>query len=142
MKIYFACAIVGGRQDEAAYQQLVEALLAAGHEVPTAMNAGPGWTQMEGSPDPNEVYGRDTGWIDESQALVAEVSTPSHGVGYEICYALDRAKPVLCLYRRGARVSKMLTGNNMLGLRVSEYGDIDEAVEITREFIHQLETKI
>ena len=142
MKIYFACAIVGGRQDEAVYQQLVDALLAAGHEVPTAINAGPGWARMEGSPDPNEVYRRDTGWIDESQALVAEVSTPSHGVGYEISYALERAKPVLCLYRRGARVSKMLTGNNMPGLQVSEYGDIDEGVEITGEFIRQIEGKI
>lgn len=142
MKIYFACAIVGGRQDEAVYQKLVDALLAGGHEVPTAMNAGPGWAQMEGSPDPNEVYRRDTGWIDESQALVAEVSTPSHGVGYEISYALERGKPVLCIYRRGVRVSKMLTGNMMHGLRVLEYGDIDEGVEITREFIHQIETNI
>ncbi len=135
MKIYFACAIVGGRQDEAVYRQLVDALLAAGHEVPTAMNAGLGWAQMEGSPDANEVYRRDTGWIDESQALVAEVSTPSHGVGYEISYALERGKPVLCLYRRGVRVSKMLTGNTMQGLHVSEYGDIDEGIGIIQKFL-------
>ncbi|MEX2143281.1 MAG: hypothetical protein WD740_01690, partial [Anaerolineales bacterium] len=70
MKIYFACAIVGGRQDEAAYQSFVAALLADGHEVPTAMNASPAWSQMEESPDPNKVYRRDTSWIDESQAVV------------------------------------------------------------------------
>ena len=138
MRIYFACAIVGGRQDEAVYQRLVDALLAAGHEVPTAMNAGPGWAQMEGSPDPNEVYRRDTGWIDESQALVAEVSTPSHGVGYEISYALERGKPVLCLYRRVARVSKMLTGNTMPGLQISEYGDISEGIGVIQKFLEDL----
>ncbi|HKY79090.1 MAG TPA: nucleoside 2-deoxyribosyltransferase [Anaerolineales bacterium] len=141
MKVYFACAIVGGRQDEGVYQRFVEAILAGGHEVPTAMNAGPGWAQMEGSPDPNEVYRRDTAWIDESRALVAEITTPSHGVGYEISYALERGKPVLCLYRRGARVSKMLTGNTMPGLQVAEYGEVEKGVDIIREFIQQIEAQ-
>lgn len=139
MKIYFACAIVGGRQDEAVYQQIVDTLLADGHEVPTAMNAGPGWQTLEGSPDPNEVYRRDTAWIDESQVVVAEVSTPSHGVGYEVSYALDRAKPVLCIYRSGVKVSKMLTGNTMSGIQVAEYADPDEAGEIVRAFVLKTE---
>jgi 2'-deoxynucleoside 5'-phosphate N-hydrolase len=139
MKIYFACAIVGGRQDESAYRRIVETMLADGHEVPTAINAGDGWRTLEGSPDPNEVYRRDTTWIDESRAVVAEVSTPSHGVGYEISYALDRNKPVLCLYRRGARISKMISGNTMPGLQVSDYGDFDEAASIIRDFIAKLQ---
>lgn len=137
MKIYFACAIVGGRQDEAAYRQLVDALLADGHEVPTAMNAGPAWVHMEGSPDPHEVYRRDTAWIDESRILIAEISTPSHGVGYEISYALERGKPVLCIHRRGLTVSKMLSGNLMPGIQVSDYADIDEGIEIMRGFIEK-----
>lgn len=139
MKVYFACAIVGGRQDETAYQHIVDTLLADGHEVPTAINAGDGWRTLEGSPDPNEVYRRDTTWIDESRAVIAEISTPSHGVGYEISYALDRNKPVLCLYRRGARVSKMISGNTMPGLQVSDYGDFEEAASITRDFIAELQ---
>jgi nucleoside 2-deoxyribosyltransferase len=138
VKIYFACAIVGGRQDEAVYRQLIDALIADGHEVPTAMNAGPGWKHMEGSPDPHEVYRRDTGWIDESQALIAEVSTPSHGVGYEISYALERGKPVLCLYRRGTNVSKMLTGNTMRGMAVADYADVAEGIEKMRGFITKI----
>lgn len=142
MKIYFACAIVGGRQDEGVYQQLVDALLTDGHEVPTAVNAGPGWQQVEGSSDPHEVYRRDTGWIDESEMLIAEVSTPSHGVGYEISYALERGKLVLCIYRRGVRVSKMLTGNTMPGISVADYGDVREAVELMRNFIKQVYSKL
>lgn len=137
MKVYFACAIVGGRQDEAAYQQIVDAMLADGHEVPTAMNAGPGWQTIEGSPDPNEVYRRDTEWIDESSVVVAEVSTPSHGVGYEVSYALDRGKPVLCIYRQGVKVSKMLTGNTMPGLQISEYKDLSQAAQIVGDFLKQ-----
>lgn len=141
MKIYFACAITGGRQDEAVYQQIVDALLADGHEIPTAMNAGPGWQAMEESPNPQEVYRRDTGWIDESRALIAEISTPSHGVGYEVSYALERGKPVLCLYRHGVRVSKMITGNTMPGIIVADYGDVSEAIEIMRGFIQRQSAK-
>ena len=139
MKIYFACAIVGGRQDEAIYQKIVSTLLEDGHAVPTALNAGPGWQTLEGSPEPSEVYRRDTAWIDESEVLIAEVSTPSHGVGYEISYALNQKKPVLCIYRRGARISKMLTGNTMAGLRILDYGDVDQAIQLVRDFLKAFE---
>lgn len=137
MNIYFACAIMGGRGDEAIYQQLVEAMLADGHEVPTAINAGPSWQALEQDPDPSEIYRRDTAWIDASQAMVAEISTPSHGVGYEIRYALEQGKPVLCLYQRKRKVSKMLTGNTMPTLRVAAYGDVGEAIRVLRQFLEQ-----
>ncbi len=57
---------------------------------------------LEGQVDPGDVYERDTAWIRACDALVAEVSTPSHGVGYEVAYALSLGKPVLCVYRTGA----------------------------------------
>jgi nucleoside 2-deoxyribosyltransferase len=139
MKVYFACAIVGGRQDEATYRQIAEALLEDGHDVPTAANAGvPGRGSLEPNMDPAAVYSRDTAWIDDSDTLVAEVSTPSHGVGYEISYALEHGKPVLCIFRRGAKVSKMITGNRMPGLQVADYADTQEAVDVVRNFLANL----
>jgi len=48
MKIYFACSITGGREDELIYQEIVEALLADGHEVPTALLATPEVMLLEG----------------------------------------------------------------------------------------------
>lgn len=139
MHIYFACAIVGGRQDEPVYRQIVQALLDDGHHVPTAGNAG---LQVGSGLEPDmaaaDVYSRDTGWIDDSHTLIAEVSTPSHGVGYEIGYALEHNKPVLCIFRRGVRVSKMITGNNMPGLQVADYGDANEAIQIVRNFLANL----
>lgn len=136
MKIYFACAIVGGRQDEDTYQRIVQALLEDGHEVPTAANAGLKciWgleTQLE----PKTVYSRDIAWINDCDVLVAEISTPSHGVGYEISYALERGKPVLCIWRKGVRVSKMITGNTMPGLELAEYENVSDAIERVRSFI-------
>jgi len=126
MKIYFSCSLTGGRNDEAVYGAIVDHLLAQGHDVLTAHLARPEVMALEQVVEPRQVYRRDLEWIQECDALVAEVSTPSHGVGYEIAYALERAKPVLCCARRGARVSKMLTGNDSPGLRLIVYAGEDE----------------
>ena len=130
MKVYFSCSLTGGRQDQPVYAALVNDLLAHGHEVLTAHLASPEVMAEEATIDPATVYQRDIGWVEGCDAVVAEVSTPSHGVGYEIAYALGLGKPVLCCYRAGARVSKMLTGNSTPGLSVRAYRDEAEAVGV------------
>jgi hypothetical protein len=135
MKIYFSCSLTGGRQDEATYGAIVDHLLAVGYDVLTAHLARPEVMQLEQVVEPREVYQRDMEWIRECDALVAEVSTPSHGVGYEIACALQSAKPVLCCMRRGARVSKMLTGNDSPGLRLVVYEGQDEALKAVDAFL-------
>ena len=70
MNIYFACSITGGRQDESAYQAIVDALLAAGHEVPTAGLSKPEILSLEHITAAQEVYTRDTAWIEGCDALV------------------------------------------------------------------------
>ena len=138
MDIYFACSITGGRQDEIAFQSIVDTLISAGHIVPTAHLALPDVIQQEGIVAPQEVYTRDTNWINGCQALVAEVSTPSHGVGYEIAYALHMGKPVLCCYRQGIRVSKMILGNPNPNLHLRTYRDPADLFPILHEFLADL----
>ncbi len=121
MNIYFACSLTGGRYDQPIYAAIVDFLLAGGHAVPTAGLARLEVMADEAVVSPEDVYDRDVTWVEGCDALVAEVSTPSHGVGYEIALALSLGKPVLCLYRSGAPVSKMLTGNRSPGLVVSAY---------------------
>lgn len=124
--VYFACSLTGGRADERYYRFIVDHLQSLGLEVPTAHLAQQDVMELERVVVPQEVYQRDIEWIDESDALVAEVSTPSHGVGYEIGYALSRGKPVLCCYQHGLPVSKMITGNTNPGLLVKGYRNTDE----------------
>ncbi len=138
MKIYFACSITGGRQNEAVYAAIVQALQVAGFDVPTAELASPEVVALEEVVDPVEVYTRDVAWIEASRALVAEISTPSHGVGYEIGYALNRGLPVLCLYREGEKISKMISGNKAEGLEVSAYRNSAEAVQAVQKFLSRL----
>lgn len=135
MNIYFACSITGGREDEPVYQQIVAALQSVGHTVPTALLAGSNVLELEVIVDPVEVYTRDTEWIDGCDLLVAEVSTPSHGVGYEIGYALHQGTPVLCLHRAGIAVSKMITGNRDPNLTVLAYQDQTDAMQQLRGYL-------
>lgn len=135
MIIYFACSISGGRKDERAYQYLVKVLEELGIEVPTAHIAETGIEIIDGEENPLDIYQRDVNWIEESDLLVAEVSTPSHGVGYEIGYALTLGKPVLCLYKQEVVVSKMITGNPHSLLSVCVYRDLSEAELILRDYL-------
>jgi len=135
MKIYFACSITGGREFESIYQVITRALAEDNHQVPTAHLAESGVASVEAVIDPVEVYTRDTIWIQESDTLIAEVSVPSHGVGYEIGYALGLGKPVLALYQEGRKVSKMISGNPDPNLWVRCYPGPENAVEIIRTFL-------
>jgi len=139
MKIYFACSISGGRKDEKAYQYMVQVLIEMGIDVPTAHIAETGVEEVDAREEPRDIYNRDVNWIRESDLLIAEVSTPSHGVGYEIGYALDLEIPVLCLYQNGIVVSKMITGNSHPLLTVMDYQDMTHAEEILRTYLAAFE---
>jgi nucleoside 2-deoxyribosyltransferase len=135
MNIYFACSITGGRDFESVYQIITTALVEDNHEVPTAHLAETGVTALEAVIDPFEVYSRDINWIRASDVLIAEVSAPSHGVGYEIGFALGLEKPVLTLYEEGRKVSKMISGNPDPNLSVRAYKSPEHAVRLIREFL-------
>lgn len=142
MNIYFSCSITGGRNEEKVYQQIVRALQDWGHEVPTAILSSSEVMELEKVVDPRETYERDMRWLNQADAVVAEVSTPSHGVGYEIACALQMEKPVLCCYQAGKRVSKILTGNSNKTLTLAEYHSVPEMIEVLEKFLRQAESQI
>ena len=79
------------------------------------------------------IYERDMEWVKEADIVVAEVTQPSLGVGYELGWA-DGKKPIICLYREqeDKRLSAMLTGNK--GMTIFNYKDLDEAKGILDEY--------
>jgi 2'-deoxynucleoside 5'-phosphate N-hydrolase len=135
MKIYFSCSITGGRQDQPAYAALVENLQTRGHNVLTSQLSRVDIMQEERVIPAAEVYQRDVKWVRECDALIAEVSTPSHGVGYEIALALILGKPVLCCYQTGRPVSKMILGNDHPGLHLAHYESLGELLEAANSFL-------
>jgi nucleoside 2-deoxyribosyltransferase len=137
MNIYFACSITAGREYESVYQAIVRALTEDRHVVPTAHLAESGVTGREAILAPGEVYARDIAWIRSCDVLIAEVSMPSHGVGYEIGFSLGLGKPVLALYQEGRKISKMISGNPDLNLSISAYETPEDAIVQTREFLNK-----
>ena len=138
MNIYFACSITGGRELEAVYQQMVTALEADGHIIPTSHLDQAEAMQGERALTPQNVYERDVNWIRACDVMIAEVSVPSHGVGYEIGFALNLRKPVLCIYEKGRRVSKMITGNADPALAIRAYTTLDESLLLMRSFLNSI----
>lgn len=135
MNIYFACSLTGGRELEPVYQAIARALAEKGHKVLTAHLVESNVMEVEAAFSPSEVYSRDTAWIHKCDVLVAEVSVPSHGVGYEIGFALGIGKPVLALYQEGRKVSKMISGNPDKNLTVKIYATSDESIQVLTQFL-------
>ena len=123
MKFYFAGAIRGGREKLDVFIKINELLNNHG-EVLDKHVANPNVFELEKDLTLEERYTRDIKWIKECDILVAEVSTPSLGVGYEISYAESLGKRIICVYDKNIKISAMIGGNNHLEL--IEYSDIND----------------
>jgi 2'-deoxynucleoside 5'-phosphate N-hydrolase len=137
MKIYFAGSIRGGRIDVLVYQAMIECLSIFG-EVLTVHVGDPSISEKgDDGPDDRYIYDRDMVWLAACDVLVAEVSVPSLGVGYELGCAVALKKPVLCLFRSelDRALSAMITGNP--AIQTSAYSSIDEAKKILAGFLKE-----
>ncbi len=76
------------------------------------------------------IYQRDMMWVDACDAMIAEVSAVSHGVGYEISYAHHvRHIPILMLAHTGTSISTMLVGSGAFSLQYyNDIADLDGAM--------------
>ena len=92
----------------------------------------------ESDMDDIEIYSRDRDWIVESDIIVAEVSNPSLGVGYELGLAESLGKKVLCLFYEGNpnQLSAMIAGNN--SYQIETYKDFEDAKSIIDSFIGEI----
>ena len=129
MKIYFAGSIRGGREDQKLYLQIIAFLQEFG-TVLTEHVGNAKLTEMgEQEPTDSFIFERDMDWLRSADLIIAEVTTPSLGVGYELGAADYLGKEVLCLYRPqlGKRLSAMIGGNKKF--TVYEYSNLEEAKE-------------
>ncbi len=133
MKIYFAGSIRGGRDDKEFYASIIAALQKYG----TVLTEHIGFDTLTDQGEPLseiDIFERDMAWVRDSDLIVAEVTQPSLGVGYEIGQAEANGTPVLCLYREteGKLLSAMIVGNKKLTLR--SYETLEDFQAILQEF--------
>lgn len=138
MKIYFAGSIRGGREDKDLYLEIIKKLGKYG-QVLTEHVGDKNLTDWgEAGPSDELIYNRDIAWVNEADVVVAEITTLSLGVGYELGYATGK-KPVLCLYRpvEGRRTSAMISGSQEI--RIRQYNQIDDVDILLADFFMQVE---
>jgi nucleoside 2-deoxyribosyltransferase len=135
LSIYFAGAIRGGRQDADWYGRFVVFLSQFG-TVLTEHVGNAALLSAEQVLSETEIFERDMAWLKQADLVIAEVTTPSLGVGYELGVAEALDKRVLCLFRggEGLTLSAMVAGNPHFETR--EYHDFDAACVLIKRFIY------
>ena len=138
MKIYFAAAIRGGREYATTYHALISYTETLAEVLTEHIGDRHLSAHGETSLNDTDIYSRDMEWVTASDAMIAEVTAPSLGVGYEIGRAVAAGTPVLCLFNSNSdgRLSAMISGNPEV--KVESYGELAEAERAIREFMEQL----
>jgi len=138
MNIYFAGSIRGGRHDIEIYKQIIEHLKKYGKVLTEHVGEDNISENGEINLTDKYIHDRDLKWIDECDVFIAEVTSPSLGVGYEVRTAIEKKRRILCIYRpkEQKRVSAMIAGAP--GIKISPYNTIEDAKKIIDDFIGEL----
>lgn len=104
MKVYLSVPMIANRAIDRA-QLMAKAIVDAGHEITSPWVLG----ALE-KPDPSvtNIFQRDKGSVEMSDALVADVTEPSIGVGMEIMAAYKARKRIIMVTRKSRVISRML----------------------------------
>jgi nucleoside 2-deoxyribosyltransferase len=136
-EIYFACSIRGGRDDAVTYAELVRHIKRK--VIVLSEIFADGKLTSQGMNKPSEViWQTDTEWVKKADAIIAEVTNPSLGVGYEVALAETLGKPILALFRNDGerKLSAMIDGAP--GVQVCSYQELSEAKEAIDQFLDTL----
>ncbi len=130
MKIYFAGSIRGGRDDKEIYLAIIKELQSYGQVLTEHIGDASLTSFGEVGTTDQSIFERDMNWVKESDIVVAEVTNPSLGVGYELGQAEAMGKKIICLYRKveGKRLSAMISGNQYM--KVFEYETLEQVKDI------------
>ena len=137
MKIYFAGAIRGGRDETDIYNNIITYLSSKAEVLTEHVGSSELTTIGETSRSDREIFMRDMEWLQSADLVIAEVTTPSLGVGYELGIAEKLKIPALCLYRpiKGKRLSAMISGNEKFNCQA--YQTLDDAKVHINKFLKQ-----
>jgi nucleoside 2-deoxyribosyltransferase len=138
MKVYFSGSIRGGRDDKALYLSIIGFLSEYGQVLTEHIGSKELTAMGTLHLTDEEIYEKDMAWLREADVVVAEITTPSMGVGYELGKVEEMNKPLLCLYRdvEGRRVSAMITGNKDFVCK--KYLTLEDVKPILKEFFGKI----
>jgi len=135
MKIHFFGSLIGNQikiGDKTNYERIVEAIEFLGYEVITkhALTKQLKEVLEEDYEQHEKYYQKMIKWIREADIVIAEVTKPEIGTGYELALAVNSEKPVIALYTDGQN-SPILLGHNSDRIQHLEY-DINNIKQVLR----------
>lgn len=135
MKIYFCASIRGGRQLAYHYEKLIQMLQKYGQVLTEHLGSDETIQRKDRVLSDQEIHDRDLQWVRESDLVVAEVTVPSLGVGYELGRAIEMGKPVLCLFNSGLEftLSAMIAGSE--GVVNHSYNALEDLDSVLEDFM-------
>lgn len=138
MKIYFAGSIRGGREDAQLYGEIIEYLRNFGEVLTEHVGDQNLTSDGDDGPTDQYIHNRDLMWLQSADILIAEVTTVSMGVGYEIGRAVESGKNTLCLFRpeSGKNLSAMIAG--CPDVTLAQYRNLEQAKKCISDFIQKL----
>ena len=135
MQIYFAGSIRGGRKDRKIYLEIIQYLKNYGTVLTEHIGELALDSDGEKLINDKHIHDRDMDWLLQSDIMIAEVTNPSLGVGYEIGRAIENNKKTICLFRKNQnqKLSAMIRGSN--SLICIDYSNLEDLKsQITSQF--------
>lgn len=133
-KVYFAGSIRGGRADAELYGRVIRHIQKE-NIVLTEHIGDLSLSKLEGVENSDvAIYEQDTAWLREADLVIAECTTPSLGVGYELAYAESHNIPVHIFYDKSrTRLSAMLTGDKYF--HIHPYSGEEELLQMVNKVL-------
>lgn len=118
MNIFFTGAVRGGRSYQPEYAAIVEQLKNYGKVFSTHVSEDSLSQYGETNLAPDEIASREIQALTNADMVVAEVTTPSLGVGYLVKSATAQGKKVLALYKgkNALQLSAIIKGDRSVEL--------------------------
>ncbi len=131
MNIYFSGSMTSGQDKLQDYQEMIKTLEKYG----VLLNKYVG--EIIKDIKPSDSYKRDTTNLKKADALIADITIASTGVGFELGYADNLQIPTLILYDEAQKLpSASVRGNPHFS--VHGYKTITEAQEIIKDFLEKI----
>lgn len=139
MKIYFTASTTADGEYLKQYQNVVFAIKKLGQTLISGEQiVSPQLLKEDKKISPAEIFSREKKAIEKADCVIAEVTSPSTGVGGEIAYALSLGKQVLALSYKEAKdlLSPMVSGNPSDNLYLEHYDDDNLKLVLKHFFEH------
>ena len=133
MKIFFAGSIRAGRADQELYLSVIKELQKYGTVLTEHIGDKKLTAMGEDNISTSDIYNREMDRLKGADMLIAEITTPSLGVGLEIGQAQAMGKRIVCLYREtpDKSLSAMISGNP--NIEVFKYAQMADLVELFKK---------